>query len=230
MAWICVVCATRRRSESYRLVWAVTVVRPRFSGTATARTVPPVTGRNIWLVEVIVAVIAPAGSPRNVTSAPAVSARDIRTPPCMMPPAVHRCGAQTNRAITSSGLAWSTISPRCWANGISAASAPGGPESADMRQSLARQTMATACARGSPWRWVATAIGSISLVTDVTYKCDDCFICWLAAGQRVHRGGGGDAARAGVAQATLARGAVSAAVGVLVARPRRRRAGGAPAG
>jgi hypothetical protein len=30
----------------------VTVVRPRCTGTATARTVPPVTGRNMWLVEV----------------------------------------------------------------------------------------------------------------------------------------------------------------------------------
>ena len=44
MAWTCV-------------VWAVTVVRPRCTGTATARTVPPVTGRNMWLVEVIVAVV-----------------------------------------------------------------------------------------------------------------------------------------------------------------------------
>jgi uncharacterized protein (TIGR00369 family) len=34
-----VVWATRRCSESYRLVWAVTVVRPRCSGTATARVV-----------------------------------------------------------------------------------------------------------------------------------------------------------------------------------------------
>ena len=32
--------ATRRCPESYRLAWAVTVVRPRYSGTATARTVP----------------------------------------------------------------------------------------------------------------------------------------------------------------------------------------------
>ena len=48
--------ATRRCSESYRLVWAVTVVRPRCSGTATARTAPLLTGRNSWLVEVIVAV------------------------------------------------------------------------------------------------------------------------------------------------------------------------------
>ena len=31
--------ATRRSSESYKLVWAETVVRPRCSGTATARTV-----------------------------------------------------------------------------------------------------------------------------------------------------------------------------------------------
>jgi hypothetical protein len=54
-AWICVVCATRRLAESKRLVWAVTVMRPRCSGTPTARTVPEVTGRNSWLVEVIVA-------------------------------------------------------------------------------------------------------------------------------------------------------------------------------
>src|SRR5580704_13791950 len=71
--WICVVWATRRCAESYRLVWAVTVVRPRCSGTATARTDPLLTGRKSWLVEVIVAVVAPSGSPRNVTSAPAVS-------------------------------------------------------------------------------------------------------------------------------------------------------------
>ena len=58
--------ATRRSAASYTLVWAVTVVRPRCTGTATARTVPPVTGRNMWLVEVIVAVVLPSGSPRNV--------------------------------------------------------------------------------------------------------------------------------------------------------------------
>ena len=81
IAWTWVVCATRRSSESYRLVWAVTVVRPRCTGTATARTVPLLTGRNMWLVEVIVAVVLPSGSPRNVTSAPTVSASDIRTPP-----------------------------------------------------------------------------------------------------------------------------------------------------
>ena len=44
--------ATRRSCESYTLVWAVTVVRPRCTGTATARTAPPLTGRNMWLVEV----------------------------------------------------------------------------------------------------------------------------------------------------------------------------------
>ena len=46
-AWTWVVWATRRSSESYTLVWAVTVVRPRCTGTATARTVPPLTGRNM---------------------------------------------------------------------------------------------------------------------------------------------------------------------------------------
>jgi hypothetical protein len=114
-----VVWATSRCSESYRLVWAVTVVRPRCSGIATARTVPPPTGRNIWLVEVIVAVVAPSGSPRNVTSAPAVSASDISTPPCMMPAAVHSRGAQASRAITRSALASSRVSPSRPANGIS---------------------------------------------------------------------------------------------------------------
>ena len=38
-AWTWVVWATRRSSESYKLVWAETAVRPRCSGTATARTV-----------------------------------------------------------------------------------------------------------------------------------------------------------------------------------------------
>lgn len=52
---------TSRCPESYRLVWAVTVERPRCSGIATARTVPLLTGRNIWLVDVIVAVVAPSG-------------------------------------------------------------------------------------------------------------------------------------------------------------------------
>ena len=61
------VCATRRSSESYRLVWAVTVVRPRCTGAATARTVPLLTGRNMWLVEVIVAVVLPSGSPARYT-------------------------------------------------------------------------------------------------------------------------------------------------------------------
>jgi hypothetical protein len=51
--------ATSRSPASYTLVWAVTVVRPRWTGTATARTDPPVTGRNMWLVEVIVAVVFP---------------------------------------------------------------------------------------------------------------------------------------------------------------------------
>ena len=44
---------TSRCPESYRLVWAVTVERPRCSGIATARTVPLLTGRNIWLVDVL---------------------------------------------------------------------------------------------------------------------------------------------------------------------------------
>jgi hypothetical protein len=39
--------ATRRCAESYRLVWAVTVVRPRCTGTATARTDPLLTGRKL---------------------------------------------------------------------------------------------------------------------------------------------------------------------------------------
>ena len=75
------------------MVWAVTVLRPRCTGLATARTVPPVTGRNMWLVEVIVAVVLPSGSPRNVTSAPALSARDISTPPCSTPAVVALAGA-----------------------------------------------------------------------------------------------------------------------------------------
>jgi hypothetical protein len=75
-----VVWATSRSAASYTLVWAVTVVRPRCTGTATARTVPPVTGRNMWLVEVIVAVVLPSGSPRNVSSAPALSASDHQDP------------------------------------------------------------------------------------------------------------------------------------------------------
>jgi hypothetical protein len=79
-AWICVVWATRRCSESYRLVWAVTVVRPRCSGTATAWSVPLLTGRNIWVVEVIVAVPAPSGSPRNVTSVTGAACRGDGSP------------------------------------------------------------------------------------------------------------------------------------------------------
>src|SRR6185437_13850833 len=128
-AWTCVVWATSRSAASYTLVWAVTVVRPRCTGTATARTVPPVTGRNMWLVEVIVAVVLPSGSPRNVTSAPALSASDIRTPPCSTPAVVHRCGAQSRRATTRSAPASSRARPSCPANGISATRAS---RSADM--------------------------------------------------------------------------------------------------
>ncbi len=52
-------CVSAGVAGGAREVWAVTVVRPRCRGTATARTVPPLTGRNIWLVEVIVAVHKP---------------------------------------------------------------------------------------------------------------------------------------------------------------------------
>ena len=105
------------------------MVRPRCTGTATARTVPPLTGRNMWLVEVIVAVVLPSGSPRKVTSAPAVSASDISTPPCMTPPEVHRCGAQSSRMTTRLASASSRTRPRCPANGINAMRAS---RSADM--------------------------------------------------------------------------------------------------
>src|SRR4029077_5764561 len=128
-AWTCLVWATSRSAASYTLVWAATVVRPRCTSTATARTAPPVTGRNMWLVEVIVAVILPSGSPRNVTSAPALSARDIRTPPWSTPAVVHRCGAQSSRATTRSAPASSRTRPSCPANGISATRAS---RSADM--------------------------------------------------------------------------------------------------
>src|SRR5689334_20964762 len=83
----------------------------------------------MWLVEVIVAVVLPSGRPRNVTSAPALSARDISTPPCITPAVVHRCGAQSSRATTRSAPASSRTRPSCAANGISATRAS---RSADM--------------------------------------------------------------------------------------------------
>jgi hypothetical protein len=69
-AWTWVVWATRRSSESYKLVWAETVVRPRCSGTATARTVPLLTGRNIWL----------AGGDSSQAAVHGVTGRPARTP------------------------------------------------------------------------------------------------------------------------------------------------------
>jgi hypothetical protein len=51
------------------VVWAVTVVRPRCSGTATARTVPALTGRNSWLVEVIADVGEPSAQDRAEAAA-----------------------------------------------------------------------------------------------------------------------------------------------------------------
>ena len=65
---------TSRCPESYRLVWAVTVERPRCSGIATARTVPLLTGRNIWLAGVIVAVVAPSGSKPGTGCQPRIAA------------------------------------------------------------------------------------------------------------------------------------------------------------
>jgi hypothetical protein len=72
------------------------------------------------VVEVMVAVVDPSPSPRNASTAPALSASDIRTPPCKMSPAVHRLGDQGSRAITRSGLASSRVTPSCTANGMSA--------------------------------------------------------------------------------------------------------------
>src|SRR3954470_3216579 len=111
-AWIWVVRATSRSSTSYRSVCAVTVVRPRLTTLATARTVPDVTGRNICVVDVMVAVDAPSGRPRNVTTAPSESASDISTPPCRMPAAVHSSARCSSVATARSALASSIRTPR----------------------------------------------------------------------------------------------------------------------
>jgi hypothetical protein len=88
--------------------------------SATARTVPALTGWNICVVDVIVAVISASLSPRNATSAPAVSASDIRTPPCKIRADVHSRGDQGRCAITRSRPASSTLMPSSPANGMRA--------------------------------------------------------------------------------------------------------------
>src|SRR4051794_14376384 len=117
-AWTCVVRATSRSSASYRSVCAVTVVRPRCTTVATARTVPDVTGRNICVVDVIVAVDAPCGSPRKVTTAPSESASDISAPPCRTPAAVHSSARCSSVATARSAPASSMRMPSRAANGI----------------------------------------------------------------------------------------------------------------
>src|SRR5205814_7506935 len=73
-AWTWTVWATSRSSPSYTLVWAVSVVGAPLNGNATARTVPPVTGRNRWLAAGIVSVVLDSGSLRHVSSSRALSA------------------------------------------------------------------------------------------------------------------------------------------------------------
>ena len=50
MAWTCVVWATSRSAASYTLVWAVTVVRPRCTGTAK----PLATGTRLAPTEIAI--------------------------------------------------------------------------------------------------------------------------------------------------------------------------------
>src|SRR5215469_8420788 len=81
------------------------------------------TERNICVVEVMVAVVAPSGRPRKATSAPALSASAISAPPCKIPPAVQRRGAHGSTATTRSELASSRRIPRSPAKGINSTSA-----------------------------------------------------------------------------------------------------------
>jgi hypothetical protein len=80
---------------------------------------PALTGRNRFVFDSIVVVpTAPSGGLWKAHTAPAVSAKAIRAPPCRTSPAVQRSDAHAIRARTSSFPASRTSIPSVSASGI----------------------------------------------------------------------------------------------------------------
>ena len=79
------------------------VVRPTWSGWATASTKPERTGRTKLVFDSIVVVAAPRGTFRKAHHAAAESASDMSVPPCRTPNEVQSAGCQAMRSRTSVG-------------------------------------------------------------------------------------------------------------------------------
>jgi hypothetical protein len=85
------------------------------------------------VLELIVAVSAPAGRLRNAQMPPMLSASAITAPPCSIPPVVHSSADQARLPRTSAGSALASSIPSRLADGImstgAARSVPSPPDS-----------------------------------------------------------------------------------------------------
>src|SRR5215510_630666 len=100
--WVWIVCASSRPDASVTRVCHTIVVRPRWSGVASARTTPSRPAAKKLVFDSSVVVDAPGGRFRNVAVAPTVSAIAMIVPPCSAPPKVRRSSRIVNSATRRS--------------------------------------------------------------------------------------------------------------------------------
>jgi hypothetical protein len=106
-----------RRPVSSVIRVCQTMVRfPRWSGVASARTVPERPAAKKLVLDSSVVVPAPGGRFSTVAVAPTVSASAIRVPPWRLPPTVLRSSLIASWATSRSGLASTIRMPRSSAN------------------------------------------------------------------------------------------------------------------